>query len=176
MASPIVGEWLLPEGNRIVVTGGRDYADEDLVFIVLDRLHAETPFALLVHGACGWDLSKPESWEIDRLRGADGLSDKWARSRGVPLARSPADWSKGPSGGPRRNASMLDTYKPGRVLAFPGDRGTKNCVREARLRRIPVEHAAHDGADAADALAKDLRANDDVRRPPHDKEKRNGTD
>lgn len=124
---------------KIVVTGGRDYADRDHVFLVLDRLHTETPIAILIHGACGWDGDRPASFARE-LRGADGLADAWAIARAVPVERVPARWANGSKGGPLRNGLMLDR-SPALVVAFPGDRGTRNCVNQARQRGIRVEKA-----------------------------------
>ena len=35
---------------RILITGGRNFDDRDLMWSALDRLHAEHRFALLIHG------------------------------------------------------------------------------------------------------------------------------
>jgi hypothetical protein len=131
---------------RVVVTGGRHYADRALVFAALDRIHAESPITLLVHGACGWNADDASTFERD-IEGADGLADAWAIARGVPFERVPARWTTlGYAAGPIRNRHMLDEWKPSLVLAFPGNRGTAGCVREAMRRRIPVEHAARKDA------------------------------
>lgn len=122
---------------KVVVTGGRNYEHADYVYLVLDSLHREIPITMLIHGACGWDADDP-NMSANPMRGADGLADTWARDRGVPFERVPAAWtSGGPAAGPIRNGLMLDR-KPALVVAFPGDRGTANCVRQARRRHIPV--------------------------------------
>lgn len=59
--------------RRIVVTGGRNYADRDAVFAALNRLHAKHPITTLAHGGA---------------RGADALAAEWAaRRRGDPVTR-----------------------------------------------------------------------------------------
>lgn len=50
--------------------------------------------------------------------GADQMAREWAGSRRVPVERFPADWSKGPGAGPRRNQQMLDSGPVGMVVAF----------------------------------------------------------
>lgn len=81
------------EEMKLLVTGGRDYADRDFVFKVLDALHKDRPIALLVHGV---------------TRRADSLACEWSKERGVPVDAHPADWKRwGRSAGPRRSREML---------------------------------------------------------------------
>lgn len=109
---------------RIVVTGGRDYTDRAALFLALDLLHAATRITRLAHG---------------NARGADTLADDWARVRRVELQRYPADWDRHRKrAGAIRNRAMLDAERPDVVVAFPGGRGTADCVRAAGERGIPV--------------------------------------
>lgn len=39
-----------PTETRLLVTGGRNFADRDLLYATLDRLHAEHHFMLVIHG------------------------------------------------------------------------------------------------------------------------------
>jgi hypothetical protein len=136
----------------LVVTGGRDYKDRDLVFTVLDRVHKETPITMLIHGACGWDRDK----RMVAMTGADRWADEWANERGVGFRRVAARWSAlGGQAGPIRNGEML-AMGPDMVLAFPGQAGTWNCIRQARGRGIIVEHAAREAKDAHAALVTEL--------------------
>lgn len=110
--------------ERLLVTGGREYADAERMAIYLDALHGSRGIALLIHGAS---------------RGADELADAWARSRCVPVQSCPADWdAHGRSAGPIRDTVMLVDHCPTLVLAFPGGRGTANIVKKAREYGIPV--------------------------------------
>jgi len=107
----------------VIVTGGRAYADRARVFAVLDAIHAETPIALLRHGCA---------------TGADALAQAWAEEH-VPQSYWPADWKKhGNAAGPIRNQAMVDAGAD-LVVAFPGGRGTVDCVRRARKAGIPVK-------------------------------------
>ena len=54
---------------RVLVCGGRDFDDVGLMISVLDRLHTEKSFTVLIHG---------------NARGADRMADAWACRRGVP--------------------------------------------------------------------------------------------
>jgi hypothetical protein len=54
---------------RVLVCGGRDFDDAGLMINVLDRLHTEKFFTVLIHG---------------NARGADRIADAWASCRGIP--------------------------------------------------------------------------------------------
>lgn len=106
----------------IVVTGGRYYRDYAHVKRVLDE---ERP-ALVVQGECP-------------MGGADELAKRWCRETGTPCFGMEAHFKfYGPSAGPKRNGWMFDWLPVYKVIAFPGDRGTANCVRQAYEREILV--------------------------------------
>ena len=112
---------------RILVCGGREYADRARVWGVLDAFHGEEgKVSHIIQGGAD---------------GADALAREWALARCVPVTTYPANWSKfGKAAGPMRNADMaraeysmaLDLGKRVLVLAFPGGRGTRSMVRIAR--------------------------------------------
>lgn len=109
---------------KVLVCGGRDYADVDRVKQALDETHAKRPITWLVHGGA---------------RGADTIAGKWALLRGIPTSEHFADWAKhGRAAGPIRNQQMLDAEKPDLVIAFPGGRGTANMVRLAKQAGVEV--------------------------------------
>jgi hypothetical protein len=116
----------------VLVTGGRDFSDRDMVDKVLDSIHAETPINLLVHGAA---------------RGADTLANLWAFSRGVQPAACPALWDYyGKPAGHKRNCAML-LIKPDLVVAFPGGSGTSDMyslASEAGIRAFRYEFVNQD--------------------------------
>lgn len=131
--------------TRIVVTGGRNYgfvpphtpldafreakdrADRErarfdqIMDAALDRL-------LLTHLACG------------RCRtGADELAMRWTKRRKVPFTGFMANWKQfSDAAGPERNGRMLREFRPDKVLAFPGGKGTADCVRQAGALGIEV--------------------------------------
>jgi len=106
----------------VVVTGGRDYADREVVFKTLDKLHAAHHVTLLVEGGAS---------------GADALASAWARERKVPTKRVKADWDRhGNAAGPIRNKQMLERFKPDVVVAFEGGAGTADCVEQSVTRGI----------------------------------------
>jgi len=125
---------------RVLVCGGRDYADADCVNRTLDRLlnPRNLPLASLgitiIHGGA---------------RGADALADKWAVTNYVAVQEFLADWqTHGRRAGPIRNARMLTEGKPDLVVAFPGGAGTADMVKQARaagVEVIEVEKRTHLG-------------------------------
>jgi hypothetical protein len=110
---------------RLLVTGGRDYADAATVAAVLDRALASLApddFLALVHGAA---------------RGLDTLADQWGRGRDrVRVEPYPADWDgRGRAAGHERNARMVAS-RADFCIAFPGGFGTADCLEQARRAGI----------------------------------------
>jgi hypothetical protein len=109
--------------QRVLVCGGRDYSNRDMLFAVLDRAHAANPIVALIHG---------------NAKGADQLADNWAMGKCETLTFTPAWEEHGKAAGPMRNQKMLDEGKPHMVIAFPGGRGTADMVRRANAAGVPV--------------------------------------
>lgn len=115
-------------GVRVLVCGGRDYADWIRLRDRLTRLRLETPHDALTIIQGG-------------AKGADALAREWCVEYKVPYINYPADWERhGKAAGPIRNKRMLDDGKPDLVLAFSGGRGTENMIAQAMLAGVPVEH------------------------------------
>lgn len=114
---------------RLLVCGGRDYADRTTVYEVLDRVHRwaqDMGYQLeVVHGDA---------------RGADRLARDWARARGVTDHPEPARWATEGyyAAGPKRNQRMVDKYHPAKCIAFPGGTGTADMIRRCVAHSIPV--------------------------------------
>jgi YspA, cpYpsA-related SLOG family len=109
---------------KILVCGGRAYADAPALYNALDAIHREKHVARLIHGAA---------------RGADSLAACWASSRGIPLQAFPADWeTHGRAAGYIRNEQMLLEGHPDLVVAFPGGKGTSHMVSVSEAVGIPV--------------------------------------
>ncbi len=136
----------------VLVTGGRGYTKRDMVWKVLDALHATQPFTKVVHGAGGK---------------ADMAADAWAKDHAVPVQPYPAPWSDisrpdavirtrrdgtkyDAKQGINRNQQMLDEEDVELVVAFPGGNGTADMTRRARKAGIQLvvvvtEEKRHDG-------------------------------
>lgn len=110
---------------RVLVCGGRDFADMALLNSTLDRLHAEQPISCIIEGGAS---------------GADSLAGVWSAINNLDRhARFEADWAiHGKSAGPIRNAKMLKEGKPDLVVAFPGGSGTANMVEQVRAAGVKV--------------------------------------
>lgn len=119
-----------PEGARLLITGGRGYPFPDFVFATLSDFHASTPIAVLIHGNCP--------------TGVDNQSDQWAARHGIARDPYPAKWNDIDAPGAKirfnrrgaynvlagfqRNAEMVRASCPTHAIAFPGSRGTDDCV------------------------------------------------
>lgn len=111
--------------TRVLVFGGRWFADPFVMACELGKLHRMFNFSLVIHGAA---------------RGADSLAGQWARNNRVPELACPADWN-GPLGkgaGFARNQSMLDDHRPDIAVGFPGQRGTADMARRCERAGVPV--------------------------------------
>jgi hypothetical protein len=118
----------------VLVCGGRNFEDHKLLSSVLDELHAQHVFTVVIHGAA---------------RGADRLADGWALYNKIPPYRFHALWkSKGKAAGPIRNRRMLEKGKPDLVVAFPGGAGTKDMVSAALGAGVKVLRVKPDGTVA----------------------------
>lgn len=109
--------------RRIAVTGGRDFNEPTLVRTVFDGIGLCYD-DVLVHGGC---------------RGADQICARIAATQYYATTEThPADWKRwGKAAGPKRNREMLESDID-LLIAFPGGRGTYNCVMTARQLGIPV--------------------------------------
>jgi hypothetical protein len=95
-----------PKGARLIVCGGREYADRVVIYTVLDLL-------------------APREIAQGEANGADSIAKEWAAKRGVPCARFPALWNiEGKSAEPKRNRRMFNGFEPDGTVSFPGGRET----------------------------------------------------
>jgi hypothetical protein len=109
---------------RVLVCGGRDFSDRDLLFRTLDDLRREQVVNVIIEG---------------NASGADRLAGYWARKHHIKNKKFPADWEKnGKAAGPIRNARMIAEGKPDLVIAFPGGEGTANMIAQAKEAGIDV--------------------------------------
>jgi hypothetical protein len=110
---------------RIIVCGGRDYADRAFVFQVLDKIHTLRGICEIIQGECP--------------TGADRFAREWAINMGQEPTRCRAEWEKyGKRAGPIRNRQMLE-LKPDGVVAFDtGGPGTRDMITAAQEAGVPV--------------------------------------
>jgi predicted Rossmann-fold nucleotide-binding protein len=115
---------------KIAITGGRDHIvtiDELVTFWHLFGEHKGTE---LHHGAArGVDLTI--------ARAAQECGDIVIVAHPV----HPLDWEQhGKVAGFIRNVKMLSCVDM--LIAFPGGRGTRNCVQRAKLMKIPIVYVS----------------------------------
>ena len=109
---------------RLLVCGGRDFNDADLVNRVLTKVHAKRPITLLINGGA---------------KGADTLAAQWAHKNQIPYLTHPAQWNThGKSAGPKRNQAMLETWNPQGCVAFPGGSGTQHMITLCERAEVKV--------------------------------------
>lgn len=107
-----------PQLFSTVVAGGRDYWLSAKDVELLDSL----PIGEVVSGGA---------------KGADTCGEHWAVKRGLPFRRFPADWDRfGTKAGPIRNDEMAKHARA--VVLFPGNAGTDNMFRVAKLRKLVI--------------------------------------
>lgn len=107
---------------RLLVTGGRAYADRETLERTLEAIHRKHAIEVLIHGDCP-------------AGGADKLADDWAKEVRIPVSAFPVDhdldgpW---PFAGPRRNRRMIANARPTHCVAFPDptSKGTWDAVRQ----------------------------------------------
>lgn len=109
---------------RVIVCGGRDYQNWPRLVQILDAAVARLNLEYVIHGGAA---------------GADTLAEAWCKARNVPFGRYRAEWGRlGKAAGHIRNERMIVEGKPDLVIAFPGDRGTANMVKQAEAAGIKV--------------------------------------
>lgn len=110
--------------KRIIVCGGKKYADRERLFAELDLIaKVYGPLVIIQGGGSG----------------ADALAREWARHHRVELVTMPAEWERhGKAAGTIRNQQMIDLCSPDAVVAFPGGRGTRDKLWRARAVGLPI--------------------------------------
>lgn len=128
---------------RLLVTGGRDLPEAEVVWMPLWMLMHRKHAVMVVDGACP--------------TGADLYTHEWVGLPGQPWNREhrryepkveylaleeehPADWTgKGKAAGPLRNQEMADLGADA-CFAFPTpkSRGTYDCMARAWVKGIPI--------------------------------------
>jgi hypothetical protein len=103
---------------RVIVAGSREFTNYTLLKNRCDFLLSQRQDVVIVSGCA---------------RGADTLGERYAKERGYPIAKYPADWdTHGKKAGPIRNEQMAKNADA--LIAFPIGRspGTRNMITQAR--------------------------------------------
>jgi hypothetical protein len=109
---------------KIIVAGGRDFDDEELLFDIMDKI-----------------LNKREPHEVQivsgKAKGADRLGEKYAAARGIDVKEFPAQWDvHGVAAGPIRNEEMAE-YANACVCFWDGrSKGTNDMIKRAKAHGL----------------------------------------
>jgi hypothetical protein len=119
-------EVLAPAGTRIAFTGGIECNDHARIWDALDKIRAEHPDMVLLHGGSP--------------RGAERIAACWADNRKVPQVVFKPDWNRDRNAAPfKRNDQLLEALPIG-VVVFPGSGISANLADKAKKLGIPVWH------------------------------------
>lgn len=117
---------------RIIVCGGRQYADVIHVWRTLDQIDQDYGGVRCVIDGASDDVTGP-------YVGADFWGHQWALAHNLPTERFHAEWkTQGRAAGPIRNQRMLNEGRPDMVIAFPGGNGTRNMIALAEKAGVGV--------------------------------------
>lgn len=106
---------------KVIIAGGRDVTDVEKV-----------AKAVMLSGFIVTEVVS------GKARGVDTLGEVWAKQNNIPIKDFPADWERyGSSAGPIRNGEMAD-YADALIAIPTGGPGTKNMIKQAKVRKIRV--------------------------------------
>lgn len=126
---------------KALICGGRRFKNREAAFAEFDRLRAELGITEIAEG--GQRTYDREKRKL--VGGADYFAEQWAKERGIPCQTFEAEWRRwGGAAGQIRNQKMIDVFKPDVVIALPGEAGTMDMTRRARLEGIKVIELALD--------------------------------
>jgi hypothetical protein len=113
------------EGDfKVIIAGGRDFQDYELLARKCDMLFSNRKPTAIISGLA---------------RGADLLGKQYAEERGIPVLEFPANWNKyGKAAGFFRNRQMLNAADA--LVAFWDGRshGTKHMIDIAAEQGLPT--------------------------------------
>lgn len=121
-------EWLRDQIKsrlfRIIVAGGREFADYDYLASTMGAVTANLDHFIVIHGDC---------------RGADKLAGRWTTEHGHKCVPCPAEWDLfGKAAGPRRNELMAQNADA--LVAFWDGKstGTSGMIKLAETYGLKV--------------------------------------
>ncbi len=110
---------------RVIIAGGRDFSDYDLLKATMDKLLANITDEITV--VCG------------QARGADILGEQYAKERGYAVDYYPADWKQyGKRAGHLHNEQMAQNADALAAFWDGKSRGTKNMIELAKRYGLKV--------------------------------------
>ena len=111
---------------KLAIVGSRDFTDYKRLSRIIDRVR--TQITLIVSGGA---------------RGADTLAVRYAKEKAIPYLVLPANWDEyGKQAGILRNQTIVDNADAMVAFLAPESKGTKDSIKRAQIKRIPV-HVVH---------------------------------
>jgi hypothetical protein len=109
---------------KVIVAGGRNFSDYDLLSSTLHRLISKKCEVEIVSGMA---------------RGADSLALRFANENNLVVKKFPANWDRhGNSAGYKRNVQMAE-YADACVCFWDGEsKGTADMIRVARVYGLQI--------------------------------------
>ena len=121
---------------NVAVTGSRFYSDREHVNETLDAVREQYGEFVLFHG---------------NATGADTLAKEWAIANGIEPKPFDPNWGAfGKAAGPIRNRDMVKHADM--LIAFPGGKGTNDCIKAATMAGVPVFAAVQIKEDITNGL------------------------
>jgi len=115
---------------KVIIAGGRDFQDFDLLCKKVDKILSRQDRVEIISGAA---------------RGADKLGERYADLRGYEITRFPADWgNNGKAAGFIRNEEMAG-YSDALIAFWDGkSKGTKHMIDTAYMMGLDVRVIKYD--------------------------------
>ena len=108
---------------KIIIAGSRSFSDYDFLREVCDKYLKELSCVEIVSGTAN---------------GADILGERYAKQKGFPVKKFPANWELGKKAGYLRNKQMAE-YADGLIAFHDGtSKGTKHMIVLAKERKLKI--------------------------------------
>lgn len=122
---------------KIIVAGSRHFSDYRQLECVLNICVFFTIDTEIISGCCDTGVHTFTREDGTKVYGADGLGERYAKEKGMPVKLFPADWNKhGKSAGPIRNEEMAK-YAKGCIVFWDGkSRGSADMVKKAKKYKL----------------------------------------
>lgn len=110
---------------KVIIAGGRDFLDYDLLKSICDHMLSNLNSVEIVSGGA---------------KGADLLGERYANESGIPCKIFPADWEKyGKGAGYKRNSEMA-VYANCLIAFWNGEsRGTRHMINTAKKHGLQIK-------------------------------------
>ena len=109
---------------KVIIAGSRSFSDYDFLREVCDKYLKE--------------LNRDIEIVSGTANGADILGERYAKQKGFPIKKFPANWELGKKAGYLRNKEMAE-YADGLIAFHDGtSRGTKHMIDLAKERNLKI--------------------------------------